>query len=54
LTEKSEEILRHYIWKGVLVFICPDMKVPRQCPFVLLVETMHLIGIELYLTLEEL
>jgi hypothetical protein len=32
----------------------PVLKVPRQCSFVLLVEVMHMIGINFYMTLEEL
>jgi hypothetical protein len=30
-------------------FIFPVLKVPRQCPLVLLVEAAHLIGIRFYL-----
>jgi hypothetical protein len=32
----------------------PVFKVPRQCPLVLLVEVMHMIGINFYMTLEGL
>jgi hypothetical protein len=41
----SEE---HYIWGE------RQEKVPRQCPLVLLVEVMHMFGINFFMTLEEL
>jgi hypothetical protein len=34
--------------------IFPILKVPRQCPLVLLVEATHMIGINFYMTLEGL
>jgi hypothetical protein len=43
---------RHYIWgekerKKESIF--PVLKVPRQCPLVLLAEAAHFIGIRFYL-----
>jgi hypothetical protein len=42
---------RHYILGGVRKkeTIFPVLKVPRQCPLVLLVETAHMIGIIFFL-----
>jgi hypothetical protein len=34
--------------------VSPVLKVPRQCPLVPLVEVMHMIGINFYMTLEGL
>jgi hypothetical protein len=39
-----EERERETKWGGEEV-ICSVLKVPRQCPLVLLVEVMHIIGI---------
>jgi hypothetical protein len=36
---------RHYIGGGGQETISPILKVPRQCPLVLLVEELHMIGI---------
>jgi hypothetical protein len=33
--------------------VSPALKVPRQCPLVLLVGAMHMIGISFYMTFEE-
>jgi hypothetical protein len=32
--------------------ISPDLKVPRQCAFIVLVELTHTIGIDFYMTFE--
>jgi hypothetical protein len=48
--ESSE---RHYIWGGE-ESIFPVLKVPRQCPLVLLVEVRHMIGINYFMMLEGL
>jgi hypothetical protein len=42
---------RHYIWgEGQeTTRITPVLKVPRQCPFVLLVEVMRMIGINFFI-----
>jgi hypothetical protein len=34
--------------------VSPVLKVHRQCPLVLLIEVMHMIGINFYITLEGL
>jgi hypothetical protein len=45
---KRETTLR----RGEQETISPVLKVPRQCPLVLLVEAIHMIGINFYITLE--
>jgi hypothetical protein len=42
---------RHYILGGVREkeTIFPVLKVPRQCPLVLLIETAHMIGIRFFI-----
>jgi hypothetical protein len=42
-----------YIWGGGQGTISPVLKVPRQCPFLFLVEVRHTIGI-VYVALEGL
>jgi hypothetical protein len=44
---------RHYILRGVRKkeTIFPVLKVPRQCPLVLLVEAAHMIGIRFFIYL---
>jgi hypothetical protein len=52
--EKSGVVVRHYIWGGQET-VSPVLKVPRQCPFVSLVEISHMIGINyFYMMLEGL
>jgi hypothetical protein len=43
-------------WEGGQETVSPVLKAPRQCPLVLLVEVMHMIGIVLFfdMTLEGL
>jgi hypothetical protein len=42
--------VRHYIWDRGQETLFPALKVPRQCPFVLMVDVMHII--EIFSTLE--
>jgi hypothetical protein len=42
---ESGEVVRNTIFRGQQGNIFPVLKVPRQCPLVLLVETMHIVGI---------
>jgi hypothetical protein len=39
---------RHYIWGAGQETIYPILKVPRQCPLILLVEVMHMMGINFF------
>jgi hypothetical protein len=45
---------REYIWGGGEETISSVLKVPRQCPLVLLVDLMHMKGIDSFMTLEGL
>jgi hypothetical protein len=45
--------VRHYTG-GEEEIIFPVLKVPRQCPLVLLVEVLHMIPINFYMTMEGL
>jgi hypothetical protein len=42
--KESGKIVREYIWGREQETLSPVTKVPKQCPLVLLVEMMHMIG----------
>jgi hypothetical protein len=51
---KVGEVVRDTTFRGGHETYLRVFKVPRQCPFVLLVKEMHIIGINFYMTLEGL
>jgi hypothetical protein len=52
---ESVELMRDTIFGGGgQEIISLGLKVPRQCPLVLLVEVLHKIGINFYMTMEGL
>jgi hypothetical protein len=51
--KRRDDNERNYTW-GRQNTISPGLKVPRQCPLILLVEVMHMIGINFYMALERL
>jgi hypothetical protein len=51
--KESGELVRETTFGGKKILF-PISKVPRQCPLVLLVEVLHMIGINFYMMLERL